>query len=78
MQSSLPDRVNVIILNRQGNALIERIKSIDPDRLNVTNVWPDFYDELASEWSFRMMVRLGGPKPEDPARSPDLMAADML
>ncbi len=75
MEASLPDRVNVIILNRQGNALVERIKSIDPDRLNVTNVWPDFYDELASEWSFRMMERLGGPKPEEPARSPEEAAA---
>lgn len=75
MESQVPDRVNVILLNRYAPALMERVKAIDPERLNVSNVWPDFYDELAAVASERMMERIGGPKPEIPARSPDEAAA---
>jgi phosphoglycerate dehydrogenase-like enzyme len=75
MERSLPEKVNVVILNRQGPSLIDRIKAIDPRRLEVFDVWPDFYDELAGSWSFRMMERLGGPKPETPARPPEEAAA---
>jgi phosphoglycerate dehydrogenase-like enzyme len=75
MAITVPQKVNVVILNRQAPDLIERIRSIDPERLNVFDVWPDFYDELAGSWSFRMMERLGGPKPEATPRSPEDAAA---
>lgn len=73
----VPEVVNVVLLTRQAPALVERVRTIAPDRLRVFNVWPDFYDELAATWSERMMERLGGPKPGQPPRSPEDAAAVM-
>lgn len=67
MAVKLPDKLNVLLLTaRAGDPFVERVKALDPGRLNVVNAWPIYYDELNSEWSERTMDRLAGPRPNVP------------
>ncbi len=75
MERELPQKLNVILVNRQAPSLIARVSAINPARLNVIDAWPDFYGELEAEWSDRMMERLAGPRPDAAPRSESEKAA---
>lgn len=60
MSESLPDVLNLLVISRADEAMLDRIKSIAPDRLNVLHVWDDFQPELAEDYPAAAIARRAG------------------
>jgi phosphoglycerate dehydrogenase-like enzyme len=69
MPEPLPDILNVLVLTRGSPTVVDRIKAVAPDRLNVTYAWPDFVPEMMRDWEEGMMRRYAGESV--PTRSPE-------
>ena len=67
---ALPDKLNVMVITSANKGTLDRIRSIDPDRLNVIDAFSDFIPEMAEEWPERMMQR-NTSKAAPPSRSPE-------
>jgi phosphoglycerate dehydrogenase-like enzyme len=57
MSEALPKTVNVLVLTRGNPNVVDRIRAVAPDRLNVTYAWHDFVPEMTRDWEEGMMRR---------------------
>lgn len=67
----VPEQVNVALLMPVGAEEEERVRSIAPERLRVTQVWAGLLDEIRREWSPELVAQYMESGPERPELSPD-------
>ena len=67
---NIPETVNVLVLPKLDDAEIERIRAVAPDRLVVTPLWADFFEELEQDWPAKMLARHKQDGPPQPRFTP--------
>ena len=54
---TLPRKLNVGVAYHASPEYLERIKAVDPERLDVTYLWPHLLAEMSADWPARTMER---------------------
>lgn len=67
----MADKTNVLIVYQYPEEVIERIRSVAPDRLNVVSANAEFYDEIIADWDENLTKRFIRQTPEKPKLSPE-------
>ena len=74
MPDALPEKLNVMVIASAGEAVLQRIQSADPNRINLIDAFADFVPEMSREWPERMMQRNTSHAPP-PTRTPEELEA---